>query len=123
MSPTVGLFREVGTGLKALFRSLECHQIHALKRPVAIFQTVSEKLFGNSEWVPNGAPKAAKRGRRSPDRPPRAAKEALSRRLQLFSKQFRRVFSPKFVGVVYNVRAPKECSRSRRQSCPAARTP
>ena len=39
--PHRGLLREVGTGLKALFRSLECHQIHALKRPLAIFQTVS----------------------------------------------------------------------------------
>src|SRR5215207_3218831 len=57
-----------------------------------------EKLFGNSEWVPNGAPKAAKRGRRSPDRPPLAAKEALSRRLQLFSKQFRRDCPKSLVG-------------------------
>jgi hypothetical protein len=46
------------------------------------------KLFGNSEWVPNEAPKAAKRGRRSPDRLPLAAKDALSRCLQLFSKRF-----------------------------------
>ena len=27
------------------------------------------------------------------------------------------------VGVVYNVRAPKECTRGSGQSCPAARTP
>src|SRR5215211_3095381 len=39
--PHRGLLREGGTGLKALFRSLECHQIPALKRPLAIFQTVS----------------------------------------------------------------------------------
>src|SRR5215211_7094459 len=41
--PHRGLLREVGTGLKALFRRLECHQTHALKRPLAIFQTVSPR--------------------------------------------------------------------------------
>jgi hypothetical protein len=55
-----------------------------------------EKLFGNSEWVPNGAPKAAKMGRRSPDRPTAPAKEVRSRRLQLFSKQFQKVNSANF---------------------------
>jgi hypothetical protein len=39
--PHRGLLREVGTRLKTLFRSLECHQIHTLKSPLAIFQTVS----------------------------------------------------------------------------------
>jgi hypothetical protein len=43
-----------------------------------------------------GAPKAAKMGRRSPDRPTAPAKEVRSRRLQLFSKQFRKVNSRKF---------------------------
>jgi hypothetical protein len=36
-----------------------------------------------------GVPKAAKRGRKSPDRPLFAAEEARSRGLGLFSKQFR----------------------------------
>ena len=45
-----------------------------------------------------GATKVAKRGRRSPDRLPLAAKEVRSRRLQLFSKQFRKGSSPNFAG-------------------------
>lgn len=34
-----------------------------------------------------------------------------------------KVHCPRFVGVVYNVRAHKECSRRRRQPCSPARTP
>jgi hypothetical protein len=42
-----------------------------------------------------GVPEAAKRGRKSPDRPPFAAQAARSRGLWLFSKQFRKVNSAK----------------------------
>ena len=43
-----------------------------------------------------GVPKAATRGRRGTDRPLLVTKEARSRSLRLFSKQFRKVNSPKF---------------------------
>src|SRR5215212_1692287 len=43
-----------------------------------------------------GVPKAAKRARRGPDLPLLATKAARSRGLRLFSKQFRKVNSPKF---------------------------
>src|SRR5215217_7605739 len=43
-----------------------------------------------------GAQKAAKRGQRSPDQLPLGAIEECSRCLLLFSKQFRKVNSPKF---------------------------
>jgi hypothetical protein len=55
-----------------------------------------EKLFGNSERIPNGDPKAAKMSRRCPDRATIGAKDMPSRRLQLFSKQFRNKCSRKF---------------------------
>src|SRR5215217_5334533 len=54
-----------------------------------------EKLFGNSELIPNRGYEAAKRGQRSPDRLPLGAKEECSRHLLLFSKQFRKVNSTK----------------------------
>src|SRR5215218_5849931 len=55
-----------------------------------------EKLFGNSELIPNRGYEAAKRGQRSPDRLPLGAKEECSRHLLLFSKQFRKKSSAKF---------------------------
>src|SRR5215213_6437130 len=43
-----------------------------------------------------GAPSAAKRGRRSPDSGASCRQRGTVRRLRLFSKQFRKVRSPKF---------------------------
>src|SRR5215216_7037032 len=60
-----------------------------------------EKLFGNSELIPNRGYEAAKRGQRSPDRLPLGAKEECSRHLLLFSKQFRKMNSPKFACKVF----------------------
>src|SRR5215218_3483525 len=52
-----------------------------------------EKLFGKSDWVPNRGPKRVHRGL---DRPLPTGKDLRLRNLQRFSKQFRKVNSPKF---------------------------
>src|SRR5215217_2447309 len=70
-----------------------------------------EKLFGNSELIPNRGYEAAKRGQRSPDRLPLGAKEECSRHLLLFSKQFRKGLSANF--------ALTEFSEVRSSSAPA----
>jgi hypothetical protein len=50
--------------------------------------TPSETVWKIAMGSEIGVPEAAKRDRKSPDRPPFAAQEARSRGLQLFSKQF-----------------------------------
>src|SRR5215217_956387 len=65
-----------------------------------------EKLFGNSELIPNRGYEAAKRGQRSPDRLPLGAKEECSRHLLLFSKQFRNRYSRKFISTILHNHTP-----------------
>ena len=59
--------------------------------PVLCFHTLFTELPGETVWIfgmyPEiGAPTTAKRGLRSPDRPPLGAKEVRSGRLQVFPK-------------------------------------
>jgi hypothetical protein len=59
-----------------------------------------------------GAPKAAKMGRRGPDRPPTPAKEVRSGGLQLFSKQFQKVNSANFASTAVSEVGEERCDKS-----------
>ena len=61
-------------------------------------ETVWKIVMGPSTEVPE----ALERGQRDPDRPLVAAKEARLRALGLFSKQFRKEYSPKFTGTGFS---------------------
>jgi hypothetical protein len=65
------------------------------------FSTDFTEVRGETVWkigisTEMGVPKALEWGQRSRDRPLLAAEEARSRGLKLFSKQFRKEYSPKF---------------------------
>src|SRR5829696_7586201 len=65
--------------------------------PRTTFHTASEKLFGESERSRIGTPKVTKGGQWDSDQPLPGADEARPRGSRLFSKQFRKGYSPKFV--------------------------
>jgi hypothetical protein len=60
------------------------------------YDSFRQRLLFNWDKPRKGVPKALERGRRYSDRPLLAAEVARSRGLGLFSKQFRKAFSPRF---------------------------
>jgi hypothetical protein len=66
----------------------------------------------NRDKPRSGVPKALKRSQRSRDQPFLAAAEACSRGLGLFSKQFRKGYSPKFVSGMLNKSGENRSART-----------
>jgi hypothetical protein len=99
-----------------LFRATFCGWLLDLERQIvlrALVERLTDALCYTAKWINElrnclenrngsriGTTKAAKMGRRSPDQPTLGAKDVRSRRLQLFSKQFRKVCSQKLSKVV-----------------------